>query len=161
MHSTVYELSNHPIPRAKQITPGYLPDWFFRSICDYATTMADSEREESIQSLSKYLGNLCVCSGEQLTFSPNLKQMYFQESHHYFKVAAHALAEVDYESFAGIKSTPALGLALNSILESYEDKNGYYIYSRRNGELMSLDHWIRVTDLSRPFYVGGTIEYYY
>ena len=161
MHSTVYELSDHPIPKAKQITPGYLPDWFFWSICNYATTMADSERKESIQRLSKHLGNLCVCNGEQLTFSPNLKQMYFLESHHYFQVAALALAKADYESFAGIKPAPALGLALNGILESYEDKNGYYIYSHKNGELMSLDHWLRVTDLSKSFYFGGTIEYYY
>lgn len=36
MHSTVFELSNHPVPAARQAAPGYLPDWFFCSVCDYA-----------------------------------------------------------------------------------------------------------------------------
>ena len=34
----------HPVPAARQATPGYLPDWFFCSVRDYATRMTDAER---------------------------------------------------------------------------------------------------------------------
>ncbi len=56
MHSTVFELSDYPIPAAQQATPGYLPDWFFCSVCDYATRMTDTEREDSIAALVNSFG---------------------------------------------------------------------------------------------------------
>lgn len=159
MHSTVYELSDHPIPASQQISPGYLPDWFFGSVCDYATKMSDAERENSIKCLTNHFGGLCSRNGNQISFSPQLKQQYFKESHMYFKKAAEALADTDYDIFAGITSAAAFHLALNSIAESYTDKYSFYVY--QNGELSPLDNWLRSADISKPLYVGGTINYHY
>lgn len=159
MHSTVYELSDHPIAAEKFITSGYLPDWFFSSIADYATEMSGTERADSIATLAEHFGSLCTRRGNQISFSPQLKQTYFKESHRYFKEAAKALSKTDYDVFAGITPTTAFHLALNSITESYTDKYSFYIYE--DGKLSPLDNWLRSADISKPFYVGGTINYHY
>lgn len=159
MHSTVYELADHPIAAEKYISPGYLPDWFFGSVADYATEMSDAERADSIATLAEHFGSLCDRNGDQMNFSPQLKQIYFKESHRYFKEAAKALSKTDYDVFAGITSATAFHLALNSITESYTDKYSFYIYE--DGELSPLDNWLRSADISKPFYVGGTINYHY
>ena len=159
MHSTVYELADHPIAAEKFISPGYLPHWVFTSVADYATEMSGAERADSIATLPEHFGSLCDRSGDQISFSPQLKQTYFKESHRYFKEAAKALSKTDYDVFAGITPTTAFHLALNSITESYTDKYSFYIYE--DGELSPLDNWLRSADISKPFYVGGTINYHY
>ena len=146
MHSTVYELADHPIPESSYITPGYLPDWFFGSVADYATEMSGAERADSIATLAEHFGSLCNCNGNQLIFSPQLKQDYFKKSHQYFKKAAVALSETDYDVFAGITSATAFHLALNSITESYTDKYSFYIYE--DGDLSPLDNWLRSADIA-------------
>lgn len=159
MHSTVYELSDHPIAAEKYISPGYLPDWFFSSVADYATKISGAERADSIATLAEHFGSLCNCNGDQLIFSSQLKQDYFKESHNYFMEAAKALSKTDYDVFAGITPATAFHLALNSITESYTDKYSFYIYE--DGKLSPLDNWLRRADISKPFYVGGTINYHY
>lgn len=159
MHSTVYELSDHPIPTKQRISPGRLPDWFFASVADYATRMSETERANRISALAEHLGGMCMRSGDALRFSSSLKQNYFRESHQYFKAAAEALSETDYDVFAGLAPTKAFHLALSSIAESYTDRHSFYIYNA--GKLAPLDDWLRSADLSVPFYVGGTINYHF
>lgn len=159
MHSTVYELSTHPIPAEEQLSPGYLPDWFFDTIANYATGMSGTERADSIATLAEHFGTLCDRNGDQIRFSPLLKQHYFKERHKYFMEAAKALTQTEYNVFAGITPATAFHLALNSITESYTDKYSFYIYEE--GELSPLDNWLRSADISKPFYVGGTINYHY
>ena len=152
MHSTVFELSDHPIPAAQQATPGYLPDWFFCSVCDYATRMTNTEREDSITALVNNLGASCSRSGDCLTFAPSLRDTYFRESLRYFKAAAAALSETDV-------TAPAFTAAMNGIWESYTDPHGFYIYTSER--LLPLDSWLRTADISQPYYVGGTINYHF
>lgn len=159
MHSTVFELSDHPIPAAQQATPGYLPDWFFCSVCDYATRMTDAQREDSITALVNSFGTSCSRCGDCLTFAPSLRDTYFRENLRYFKAAAVALSETDYETFAGIVTAPAFTAALNGIRESYTDPHGFYIYTPE--KLLPLDNWLRTADISQPYYVGGTINYHF
>ena len=35
-----------------------------------------------------------------------------------------------------------------------------YVYTPESETLQPLDTWLRSTDTSRPFYVGGTIDYH-
>jgi hypothetical protein len=161
MHSTIYEITEHPIPTSSYTGPGNLPDWFYCSVCDYAELMAEAERERSIVSLANHFGPLCQRQGDQLRFSPGLKENYFKENHRYFLEAAQALAQTDYDTFAGITPASAFDLALHSLSESYRDKRSFYIYTPGNRALTPLDTWLRTADLSHPFYVGGTINYHY
>ena len=70
------------------------------------------------------------------------------------------LAETDYETFAGLKENTVFQLARLGISDSHEDRFGFYIYTPESETLQPLDTWLRSTDTSRPFYVGGTIDYH-
>lgn len=160
MHSTVFELSERPVPAGRWITPGYLPDWFF-SGADYAERMSCAEREGSIAALVDCLGGDCIRQGDCLTFAPVLRERYFRERYRCFHAAAQMLANAEYEVFSGITPAPAFLLALHGLRESYEDRHGFYIYQAARNTLLPLDRWLRSADLSLPYYVGGTIHYHY
>ena len=161
MYSTIFEVSDHPVSAKMPSKPGYLPDWFYESVCDYTTKMSEGELEHSIEQLTSYLGPHCTRNGDKLTFSPEFKQRHFKESFKYFKAAAKALAETEYDVFSGIKPAVAFDLALNGISESYSDKRAFYVYCPETEELSPLDNWLRKTDLSKPFYVCDAINYHY
>jgi hypothetical protein len=161
MLSTVFELAENSIAPSSYASPGYLPDWFYFSICDYAEAMSPEERERSIQSLKRHFGDLCSRTGDRFQFAPELKASYFKEKHAYFLAAAHALTKTDYDIFAGITPATAFDLALHSLSESYQNKRGFYIYTPGDRALAPLNTWLRTADLSHPFYVGGTINYHY
>ena len=58
-----------------------------------------------------------------------------------------------------------LGIILSFISQDHKlndcfnDKFSFYIYFQ--GELKTLDDWIRETDLSGSFYFGGTLDYHF
>ncbi|MBS5549066.1 MAG: DUF945 domain-containing protein [Oscillospiraceae bacterium] len=58
-----------------------------------------------------------------------------------------------------MRAAPAFQLALDGLRDSYEDQRGIYIYSPETDSLVTLEYWLRNADLSRPFYIGGTIDY--
>lgn len=160
MHNTVYELSSRPVPVAERAIGGNLPDWFYERVCDYTENSDAERREATIHSLAKQFGSLCDLQGDKILFSPQMKETYFRLAYTCFKAAAEALAQTDYEVFAGIEAAPAFCMALHGLDDSYEDKRGIYIYSSETGRLETLDNWIRRAELSKPFYIGGTIDYH-
>lgn len=161
MHSTVFEISSHPARKEETKSTGHLPEWFYDTVCDYTTKISPDEREHSIKQLVAILGPQCTRVGDKLMFSSKFKQGYFKESFQYFKAAAEALAETDYDVFAGIGSTVAFDLALSGIAESYADKHTVYVYCSDSEELTPLDNWLRKSDLSEPVYIGDAINYHF
>ena len=161
MHSTVFQISHHPAQAEKPEPLQYLPDWFYETVCDCTAKISDYEREHEIQQLTQRLGSQCTRNGNKLSFSPKFKQQYFKESFRYFKAAAEALAETEYDVFAGIVPAAAFDLALSGIAESYADKRSFYVYCPDNEELSPLDNWLRKTDLSEPVYIRDAINYHF
>ena len=95
-----------------------------------------------------------------ITISPQIKAAYFRKSYDSFKAAAKRLAQTDYNAFLEYCTDSALLLALDKLNSSYEDKQSVYIYLTELGELMPLDRWVRIADFSKPFYIGGAINYH-
>ena len=160
MHNTIYEISDRPIQKKQRTTINCLPEWFFQTVADSAADMSEEERTVSIECLDQCFGKLCTRNGNQLLFAPDLKHEYFRESHKFFVEAAKALADTEYDVFAGITPATAFGLALNCITESYADKFGCYVYDPDSEELSALDTWLRSVDVSKPYYIGGTVGYH-
>ena len=158
MHSRIFELSHKPVKASDRMTDGNIPDWFFSSVCDYA--VSSDQREQDIDWLTGYFRGLCSRDGSKLSFAPDIKEKCFRESYEAFKSAASALAETDYETFAGLKESTAFQLARFGLSDSYEDKFGFYIYTPESQTLQPLNAWLRNADTSKPFYVGGTIDYH-
>lgn len=160
MHSNIFEVSRTPVPVPMRARAGHMPDWFFEQVCDYAENPSPAQREKAVGRFYKQFGGLCTQSGDKISILPQIRTAHFHKSYNCFRAAAEALAQTDYDVFTGIVASPAFHLALNGLNDSYEDKRGIYIYLAESGELLTLDHWLRTADFSRPFYIGGTINYH-
>ena len=160
MHNSIYEVSLSPVPVDQRARAGNMPDWFFERICDYAENPTPRQREEALGVLFKTLGRFCTKEGEKFSLSPQIKEEFFQTRYECFRAAAEALAQTNYAIFAGMRAAPAFQLALDGLRDSYEDQRGIYIYSPETDSLVTLEYWLRNADLSRPFYIGGTIDYH-
>lgn len=160
MHSNVIEISRVPVPLSERVKVGHLPDWFYERICDYAENPTQAQREEAIEQFCNQLGDLCTRNGDVLTISPQIKATYFHKGYGDFKAAAETLSQTDYKAFSEYRTSSVLLSALDRLNSSYEDKRGVYIYLAETGDLMPLDRWIRTADFSKPFYIGGTINYH-
>ena len=160
MDSYIYEISHTPIPTNQQARAGNIPDWFYEQVCSYAENTDQARREDAIQEFFDCLGQFCVRSGDEFILSAQIKETFFRASYDYFKAAAELLAQADYATFAGISISPAFSLALEGLNDSYENQRGSYIYYSETGQLITLERWLRSADLSRPFYIGGTVNYH-
>ena len=160
MHSNIIELSRTPVPAPMRAKAGHMPDWFYEQVCDYAVNPDPVQREGLIRQFYKQFGNLCTQNGDEITISPQIREIHFRNRYDCFKAAAETLAQTDYDVFTGITVSPAFHLALKGLNDSYEGKRDIYIYLPESGELVTLDRWLRTADFSRPFYIGGTINYH-
>ncbi len=157
MHNTVYEISEKPVSM-KYSTLKRLPEWFFQTVADSAVDMGPEERTASVESLERRFDGLCTRTDDRLTFMPNFKRAYFKEGYRFFRAAAAALVETEYDVFAGVTPSTAFELALQGIAESYADKFGAYVYDPDSEELSALDTWLRSVDVTKPYYLGGTVS---
>lgn len=160
MHNSIFEVSHAPVPVSQRIRTGHLPDWFYEQVCDYAENLEPEQRQTAIEQFIVQLGGLCIQEGDMITISPQIKAAYFRKSYDSFKAAAKRLAQTDYNAFLEYCTDSALLLALDKLNSSYEDKQSVYIYLTELGELMPLDRWVRIADFSKPFYIGGAINYH-
>lgn len=159
MHNTVYEISEKPIVK-RSSTLARLPEWFFQTVADSAVDMEAKERMDSMESLERRFGGLCSRKDDRLTFAPDFKRAYFREGFRFFHAAAAALAETEYDVFAGVAPSAAFELALQGVSESYADRFGAYVYDPDSEELSTLDNWLRSVDETKPYYLGGTVSYH-
>lgn len=161
MHSSVFEISRAPVPISERVRAGHLPDWFYEQVCDFAENPDLDRRRAAISQLSGQLGALCRLEGDRFNISPQIRAVYFHKSYGDFKAAAKTLSQTSYKEFSEYCADSVLLSALDRLNSSYEDKRGVYIYLTELSELITLDRWIRTADFSRPFYIGGTINYHY
>ena len=160
MHSTIYEFSEQPISKKRWTTVDSLPEWFFQTVADSAADTDEITRAVQIRCLEQHFGDLCMREGDQLRFVCDFKARYFRKSYPYFMAAVQALTKASYDTFSGIVPAPAFHAALNSVMESYADRFGFYVYDADHAELLPLDAWLRKAVLSKPYYMGSVMDYH-
>lgn len=160
MHSSVIEVCRASVPKSAWIRAGHLPDWFYEQACGCGENLGPIRREKVIEQFCASFGELCARSGDMLTISPQIRETYFRKSYDCFKAAVEELARTSYDAFSGICGFPVFSRVLDALNESVENKRSTYIYLSELDELLTLNRWIRTADLSKPFYVGGTISYH-
>lgn len=89
------------------------------------------------------------CNADELIIDPALRAKW-----HIDLISAHDV--IDNGISAGIIAAFVKADKLN---DCFNDKFSFYIYFQ--GELKTLDDWIRETDLSGSFYFGGTLDYHF
>ncbi len=161
MHSRIFELSEQPIPEDDRYSEDKLPDWFYSTVGDYACDLLDTHRENAIQWFVGFFGGQCKNDGDRIEFTDKALDFHFRRSYGDFVKNASLLTAYSFEAFCGKSGYSVLMDTLRDLNSDYEDKFGFYVYDRDCDELFTLDMWLRETDLSKPFFIGGTLDYHW
>ena len=161
MHSRIYELSEKPVRETERFGFTDVPEWFFSQIADYADDTNEVSRENEIQWFQSFFGDLCTVDGDKLTFDPDTVGKRLRKRYDIFLEKAEALKNHSYEAFCGKTGAPALELALFELNDAYEDRYGFYVYEPECCSLQTVYAWLRDADLSKPYYVGGIVDYHW
>ena len=155
MHSRIFQVSMEPFDECDYIEESnYYDHWFTNSIADY---VSDSfSRSEDLKWLEDCYDTKGIefgvdDNGEYLVIKS--KQKYFKDNFEGFIDILNKIKERTLDDF--MYGIPEL-YTLNAL---HEDKYGFYIDA--NGELMTLDSFIRLCTTEEKYYIGGTIDYHY
>ena len=155
MHSRVFQLSDEELPEDEWMSLYHIPEWFYGSVADSA--IESENREADFAWLRESMRGAAKLQGNKLTFEKDAAIKYFAGMHKAFLQKLEEIKSVSLEEFAGI--TGNFGVQLHFLTSLYNDEFEFYIY--HNDSLMTMDEWIRYTDLTHPFFVGGIFDYHY
>ena len=161
MHSRIFELSEHPIEESDRYSYDWLPDWFYGSIADYAGDIENKDRDDEIQWLVGFFAGQCKNDGDRIEFTDKAREQHFRRTYWDFIKAASLLSAMSFDAFCGTTGYRALKDTLYDLNRAFEDKFGFYVFDQDKDELITLDAWIREADLSKPYYVGGILDYHW
>ncbi len=161
MHSRIIELSDKPVAENERYSVEDVPDWFLCSIADYVGEIEESERDCEIGWIAEWFGGLCTRDGDKLTIVPDAREKFFRPMYSRFLEAAANLMTISYKSYCGEVDGYRMWRAMFELNNAYEDKFGGYVYDPKLCELQTMHEWLRNADLSKPYYVGGIIDYHW
>ena len=161
MHSRIFELSTTPVDEDCRYTSDYVPDWFVDSIADYVQDIdIPEEREDDIEWLASYFHGACLVSGDMLTFAGDAKEKAFDTLFKEMKARAEKIAKADFDAFCGKRGLEDLEMDVYHLNDAFSAKYGFYICDYETGSLRTIAAWLRDADLSKPYYVGGIVDYH-
>jgi len=155
MHSRIFELTDEERTEDERMSWFHIPEWFFGTIADYAEE--SENREADLNWLRLSLEGTAELEGNELTFREDAAIRYFKGKHKAFLRQLDELKSVTLEEFAG--TTGNFGVKLHLLDSLYNEEFEFYFY--HNDCFMTMDEWIRYTDLTHPFFVGGIFDYHY
>lgn len=160
MHSRIFEVSEKPVDPENYLDEGSIPEWFCGSIADYVD--GDTDRDHDIEWLLQQMHGAATYSVEDnsLSFDADAKKKFFAADYLKFQESLKELSCISEEEFAGESHDHNLRLMMYRLKEAYADKFGFYICSEER-ELEPLHDWLRMADLSKKYYIGGTIDYHF
>ena len=153
MHSRIFQVSDASFEKEDYITGcDYYDHWFTREIADYVND--DCNREDDIAWLKESVKGFEFGkddSGEYFIVTDKVK--YFEEAFYRFKDAIDKIKDCTIDEFVnGI-------YGMWDLKDSYDDKYGFYIDN--DGDMESLDGFIRECFADKKYYIGGTVDYHF
>ena len=161
MHSRVFEISRIPIEKESRLDAYELPDWFCSGIADYVDNIHESYREDDLKWFAGRFGENCQRDGDQVSFNDQVKMEYFRGEYEKFRAAAAILVSSTLEEFCGNAPKTDIDRTVYRLKSAYEDKFGFYVYDRDDEELITMDAWVRRSDLTVPYFIGGIVDYHW
>ena len=155
MHSRIFQVSMEPINKADYIVESdYWDHWFTNTWADYVSE--DCDRKDSIEWLKNCYETKGIKFGTDDNgeyFIVKNKQAYFENSFKAFTDILEEIAKYTIEDFTyGF-------IEMYSLKQAYENKYGFYVDA--DGELMTLDSFIRGCATGEIYYIGNTIDYHF
>lgn len=150
-------MESSTVAKEDMIVSDDIPEWFCGEIADYVDDLPESARQENIDWLVGSFHGICEKRGDQLVFHGDART-YFADEYKYKKFVENLnkLRNVSLRSFVDPHSD--LSYILFLLQSSYDNKYGFYIWS--DGDLATMDHWVRSADLTKTYYVGGIVDYH-
>lgn len=157
MHSRIFQVSSKPIEKHDYITESdYYDHWFTHEIADYVN--GNTERDYDIDWLANYCKGFSFERDENGEyFIIEDKGLYFSNAFENFKQALEKIGNPTLDEFVN-------GIDLWNLKNSYEDKFSFYIECadcEYGSELMSLDTFVRISNVGEKYYLGGTVDYHW
>lgn len=156
MHQHLFELSISPIPETERVDQysfetGDIPhaDWW----------QDEENRLKAIDNLALWLGNYVTVNkkDETITFRPGFKQAWTRNKFEIVKTLVREIAQMSEEEFTNNGAS-----AIANLKWTVDDDFGTYIYSHEDMYSMTIDQFIRETDLDNTtWYIGGIIDWHY
>lgn len=152
MHSRIFQVSMEPILKTYYINESnYYDHWFTREIADYISD--STNRAEDIDWLASYGKGIVVSADEDGEFLiVTDREKYFKNAFEDFKEAIDEIKNCTITEFSkGLHN-------MWKITSAYEDKYGFYVDA--DGELITLDRFVRTCALNAKYYIGATVDYH-
>ena len=152
MHSRIFQVSLDPITKADYITESdYWEHWFTREIADYVDE--DTNRNHDIEWFKSCCNGFVFDKDERGEyFIVEDKEKYFADK---FKMFSEAVDKIKDYTLSGFTQGVA---EMWGLRHAYEDRFGFYLDA--DGELMTLDRFVRGCAKGAKYYIGGTIDYH-
>jgi len=155
MHSRIFQIECDPVPREEWIEEELMPEWFTDSVADYVVNVGPDEREDDIDWLMRTdFGQVCKQDGDKLTFNIDVGA-FFDESFEKFEEALAKLKEAKFNHFA----SGGLEHLMFQLNDAYNDKYSFYVW--QDGELYTLQSWMRQVKPLSVYYLGGIVDYHF
>lgn len=163
MHSRIYQVIEAPLPIEERMTSGDIPEWFCNSVADYVDDIEESERAEDMEWFCAAFHGDCDINAEtgEITFSADAKKHYFEQKYQEYREILGKLQAVSFEEFAGIVSGTGTERNVHMLGDIYAKEYGFYIVDNEESEVITLDAWVRHTDLTKTHFLGGIVDYHF
>ena len=154
MHSRIFQVGLKPIDKCDYIEEStYWDHWFVGSVADYVTDSDD--RADDIDWLKGCYQNKGFEFGADDNgeyFIVKNKQAYFANSFAYFMETIDKIKSYTIDDFVqGFHE-------MWQLKNAYEEKFGFYMDA--DGELLSMDSFVRYCATEAKYYIGGTVDFH-
>lgn len=164
MHSRIFQIESSPVDVEDRICEDTIPEWFTGSIADYVADIKADNREEEIEWLmSTNFGKVCERVGDELTFKIDVGD-FFEKDFELFKETVDGLSKVTFDQFISghqtdIPVNKTLYHLMFTLKEAYDDKYGFYVWN--DGDLCTMQSWMRHVEPCGVYYLGGIVDYHF
>lgn len=154
MHSRIFQVSLKPIKPVDYIRESnYYEHWFTMEVADYVN--GDTNRIEDIEWLKGcYQGLVFGSDDNGEYFVVENKEEYFKAKFERFMETVEKIKDFNLKNF-----TDGFTYEMYKLKEAYEDKYGFYVDT--DGEMLTLDSFIRYCATNAKYYIGATIDYHF
>lgn len=162
MHSFIIQLQKEPVNRGEYIVScEYEEHWFTRLVADYTYDFSFPRDAiavflKRLGGAEKYTEQFADRNGFGVIFKEGFRKAYFDEQYVKLRAAIQKLSDAaTVDSFR----QGSLTWLMCDLRRSYDDKHGIYVES--DGDLITLNHFVRDVLENTCYYFGGVVGYHY
>lgn len=156
MHSRIFQLEKEKVEKDEMLEAWNIEegDDFIGPVSDYVDDipMESWDKEIAVFGTAMYTDKGVVFDPKEksIVFSEEFIESYFQDKYDEFKTITKILTQEDFRNYSG--NLYRAGKAIDNIF-------GYYFYT--NGDLRSMDSFLRNISPGKKFYFGSVLDYHY